>query len=918
MEYSPNLNKFKTPQEELDYLRNRVALKEKELASKGLNYHKEEALVDEISRYKDKISSDVLHPNFKISDKKIDEIVLNLEPETHDDKMSELISIIQTKGVKNALDVLRSLKDPHLEDDFHRMLVQYVQGNYPIKNISKEVKKVTDFVLYEIVLPESEDGKQRSLREVFFAMEQFLSGMSSINDKDNKDNHFTIEIANANGSDQFVFYVSVPVSKKDLFEKQITSLFHTVKLSVEPNDYNVFNEEGVSIGTYVKTSELAFYPIKTSEAFEIDPLNTILNSLSKIDKVGEGASIQFIIKPNSDFYNKKYKGQLERIEKGEKPKDVFNDSFASDFGKILKSFIFSDSSKNEGDKPEEKKIDTEAVSFIKSKISSQIFSINIRLVVSANSRPEAEKILSEIQASFNQFEIIGQNSLKFEKLKDKEETKLFRDFSFRNFDKDIELTLNTKEIATLVHFPSITFSLQPQLKSAGSVSSPAPQDMAKEGVILGKNIYRGTSVDVVMSEDDRLRHMYVIGQTGTGKTTLLKNMIVQDMVNGNGVCYIDPHGSDILDILANVPKDRVDDVIYFDPSHTERPMALNMMEYDTNHPEQKTFVVNELFSIFKKIYAEGNPEAFGPMFEQYFRNSAMLVVEDPDTGNTLLDISRVLSNKKFRDLKLSRCKNPVVVEFWKEVAEKAGGEASLSNIVPYITSKFDVFMANDVMRPIISQEKSSFDFRDIMDNKKILLVNLAKGRLGDINANLIGLILVGKILMSALSRVDSIDKGFPPFYLYIDEFQNITTNSISTILSEARKYKLSLNIAHQFIAQIPQNIKDAVFGNVGSMVSFRISSEDATYLEKQFSPIFSAKDLMNIENRNAVIKMLVNGRPAKPFNVATLPPPKGDSNIVDSLKHLSYLKYGEDRDIVESYINKKYEKEEKKVFNLEQ
>ncbi len=909
MEYSPNINKFKTAQEELAYLKDKVAQKEKELSDKGLNYHKEEAVIDQISRYKDQVTSDVLHSNFQINEKKAEEIVLNLAPESHDNKMSELIKIIQTKGVKNALDILKGLKDPHLEDDFHRMLVQYVAGNYPIKNISKEVQKSSNFILYEIVLPESEDGKQRSLKEVFFAMEQFLSGMASLNDKDKVDNHFTIEIANADGSDQFVFYVSVPVSKKDLFEKQITSLFHTVKLSVEPNDYNVFNQSGVSIGTYIKTTELPLFPIKTHDHFEIDPLNTILNSFSKINKVGEGAAIQFVIKPVSDFYNKKYKYYLEKVEKGEKVKDVFEDSIFSDFGKVIKNIIFAKNSEEE--KPEDKKIDNDAVSNIKSKISSQIFATNIRLVVSANSRPEAEKIISEIQSSFNQFEAIGQNAIKFEKVSEKEQGKIFRDFSFRNFSTEIDLPLNSKEISTLIHFPSMTFSLQPQLKSAGFVSSPAPQDMSKTGVVLGKNIYRGQSVDVMMGEDDRLRHMYTIGQTGTGKTTLLKNMIVQDMINGNGVCYIDPHGSDILDILSAVPKDRIDDLIYFDPSYTERPMALNMMEYDKDHPEQKTFVVNELFSIFKKIYAEGNPEAFGPMFEQYFRNSAMLVVEDPDTGNTLLDVSRVLANKQFRDLKLSRCKNPVVVEFWKEVAEKAGGEASLSNIVPYITSKFDVFMANDVMRPIISQEKSSFNFRDIMDNKKILLVNLAKGRLGDINANLIGLILVGKILMAALSRVDSIDKGFPPFYLYIDEFQNITTNSISTILSEARKYKLSLNIAHQFIAQLPQNIKDAVFGNVGSIVSFRISSEDASYLEKQFAPIFSAKDLMNIENRNAVIKMLVNGRPAKPFNVATLPPPLGDASIVDSLKHLSYLKYGTDRETVENAIMKKYEKKEK-------
>jgi hypothetical protein len=415
---------------------------------------------------------------------------------------------------------------------------------------------------------------------------------------------------------------------------------------------------------------------------------------------------------------------------------------------------------------------------------------------------------------------------------------------------------------------------------------------------------------VFIGDEDRLRHMYVIGQTGTGKSVCLKNMIIQDITRGNGCCFIDPHGTDVLDILANVPPERFHDVIYFDPSYTPRPMALNMLEYDPRFPEQKTFVVNELFSIFQKLYG-GVPESMGPMFEQYFRNATMLVIEDPETGCTLLDVSRVMSNKAFRDLKISRCKNPVVTQFWTEVAEKAGGEASLANIVPYITSKFDVFLANDIMRPIIAQEKSSFNFRDIMDNKKILLVNLSKGRLGDINANLIGLILVGKILMSALSRVDSITSSggsLPAFYLYIDEFQNITTDSISAILSEARKYKLSLTVAHQFIAQLQEKIRDAVFGNVGSMISFRVSAEDAEYLEKQFSPVFSAKDIMNIENLNAYAKILVGGRAEKAFNILESFPPKGNPAAVDSLKQLSYLTFGGDRAEIEAKILEKYKK----------
>jgi hypothetical protein len=302
--------------------------------------------------------------------------------------------------------------------------------------------------------------------------------------------------------------------------------------------------------------------------------------------------------------------------------------------------------------------------------------------------------------------------------------------------------------------------------------------------------------------------------------------------------------------------------------------------------------------------------AGGPMFEQYFRNAVMLVIEDPDTGCTLLDVSRVLADKTYRELKISHCKNPIVVQFWKEIAGKAGGEASLANIVPYITSKFDVFLSNEIMRPIVSQEKSAFNFREIMDGKKILLVNLAKGRLGDINSNLIGLIVVGKILMAALSRVDSFGTDLPPFYLYIDEFQNVTTDSISTILSEARKYKLSLTVAHQYISQLEEKIKNSVFGNVGSMAVFRVSSDDAEYLEKQFNPVFTAKDLMNVDNHNSYVKMLANGRPVKPFSMETNLPPRGSKVLLDKIKELSYIKYGKDRNIVEEEIMAKYKKPE--------
>ena len=433
------------------------------------------------------------------------------------------------------------------------------------------------------------------------------------------------------------------------------------------------------------------------------------------------------------------------------------------------------------------------------------------------------------------------------------------------------------------------------------------KDFSTDGssVLLGINSYQGVETPIYLQPNDRLRHMYVVGQTGTGKTTILKNMIIQDIRNGEGCCFIDPHGSDIEDVLAQIPEDRFEDVIYFDPADLERPLGLNMLEYNTDFPEQKTFVINELFSIFKKLYGDV-PESMGPAFEQYFRNATALVLEDPESGNTMVEISRVLADEEFRNLKLSKCDNMIIRQFWEKIATQAGGEAALENIVPYITNKFDVFLSNDYLRPIISQEKSSLDFRDIMDNKKILLVNLSKGRLGDLNANMIGMILVGKILMAALSRVDSIDKKLPPFYLYMDEFQNVTTDSISQILSEARKYSLSLTIAHQYIKQIEEKIRNSVFGNVGSMAIFRVGTEDTEILEKQLAPIFSAKDIMNLDNYNAYLKILVDGQPQKPFNVRTMPPEEGNPEVRKYIKNLSAQKYGRPRAEVEFEVQEKF------------
>jgi GTP-binding protein EngB required for normal cell division len=905
--------KFKTPEEELAYLRGEVARHEKTIAERGEAVNKEEVISRQIETHAERSPEETLHKDFALKREEVQSIVLDLAPEKHDKKIEELIGILQDKGILNTLSIVEKLKDPHVQDDFHRFLIQYIKAGFLAfgQKENNPIFKALKMTLFEISLPGSADEtqKNKNLKELISKMEQFYSGMLSIGTDQAGAGYFSLELANARGTKEIIFYISIPDLKKSLFEKQIQSIFPDAHIVEKKDDYNIFNENGDYVASYAELGSNNIFPIKSYEQYDYDPLNVLLNSFSKIDKEGEGASIQIIVKPESGEKTAFYKRVLKEMEKGANFKDALNKadtSFFNLFKKAGKEIVSP--AKKEDKKDASGATNQTPIENIKAKISSPLTNINLRILTSAATREEANAILLDIESSFNQFENTTGNKFKFKRVEGNDLLKIVRDFSFRIFDEKNSLILNLKELTTVMHLPEVNFSQTAGLKLTKANTAPAPLDLPETGILLGTNKYRNTETPIHISAEDRLRHFYVIGQTGTGKTTLLKTMIRQDILAGEGVCMIDPHGSDIQEVLSFIPPERYDDVIYFDPSYTERPMGLNMLEYDTRFPEQKTFVVNEMLSIFNKLF--DMKTAGGPMFEQYFRNAVMLTIEDPSSGSTLLDVSRVLADKTYREMKLSKCKNPLVIQFWREIAGKAGGEASLANIVPYITSKFDVFLSNEIMRPIVSQEKSAFDFRDIMDNKKILLVNLAKGRLGDINSNLIGLIIVGKILMAALSRTDSFGKDFPPFYLYIDEFQNVTTDSISTILSEARKYKLALTIAHQFIAQLEEKIKNSVFGNVGSMSVFRVSSEDAEYLEKQFAPVFTAKDLMNIDNHNSYVKMLANGRPVKPFSMETNMPPRGTKILLDKVKQQSYLKYGKDRASVEAEILAKYKKPE--------
>ncbi len=704
---------------------------------------------------------------------------------------------------------------------------------------------------------------------------------------------FGFEVAVRHIGEEINFYAAAPRESVEFVSRQIEGLWKEAQ--VEPvDDYNIFNPAGVSAGVYFKQKFSYALPVRTYLEADIDTFAPILSGLSKISEAGEGAAIQILAKPAPASAKKTVSRIIENLKKGTKFEDVLNGL----------SFKFKDIQKAiNPDKKEEKEkiIDEEAVKALEAKISKPLLSVVVRVLTSASSQYQADIILESIAGGFSQFGAPKRQELKI--VKPRNPKKLVYQFSFREFDDNQAMILNTEELTSMFHLPAFS-SDAPKINWLKSKEAAAPTNLPKSGTLIGKTSFRGQSQPVYITEDDRRRHIYVVGQTGTGKTTLISNMAIEDIRNGKGVSVIDPHGDLIERILSLMPKERVDDVIVFDPGDLFRPLGMNMLEYDVNKPEQKTFIVNELFNILDKLY--NMKEVGGPMFEQYMKNATLLLMEDmANEPATLMEMQKLFVDNDYRNRKLARIKNPVVIDFWEKEAAKATGDWSLANMGLYVNSKFNGFTANDYMRPIIGQPKSAFDFRKIMDEGKILLINLSKGKIGDLNANLLGLVIVGKILMAALSRVDAPPEKRRDFNLYIDEFQNFATDSIATILSEARKYALNLTMAHQFIAQLTEKIRDAVFGNAGAIISLRVGAPDAEFLAKQFEPVFNQNDLINIDNFSACAKILINGQTAKPFNIKIIPPERGGGDLADKIKEISRLKYGRDRQEVEEEIFKR-------------
>ncbi len=707
--------------------------------------------------------------------------------------------------------------------------------------------------------------------------------------------HFTFEIVGLKG---FVrLYTAVPADFVNVMQQAIVSAYPSARLETVP-EYNIFSHVGgmnAVIGGQFNLKEKFVYPIATYQDLKRDALQSILNAFAMLENE-DGAAIQLLFRPADDSWRKSATDFAAAKKKGA-DKGLSAGAFAKD---LMTAFVKPPEPKEEKDKPKDiSGLEQSIIDAIEDKTRYPGFEVAVRVVASSNVSQRSQAILNNIMASFSLFDSPGRNGFTYTPAQDP--SRLVTNFLLRVFPyhkkKNI---LNSIELATIFHFPDQRSIPTSQLERQESKQVDAPRNMPNEGLLLGFNVFRGVKKPVRVGLMDRQRHMYVVGQTGTGKSTFLENLALQDMMRGDGFAFVDPHGDTAEKLLSMVPKERTEDVIYFCPSDMSHPMGLNLFEYHTS--DQKDFIIQEVLNMLYKLYDPQHQGIMGPRYESIFRNCALAVMADPE-GSTFVDIPKLFRDPEFLKQKLQHVKDPNVLDYWQKEYPASQRSNDAGEVVSWFVAKFGAFLSNEMMRNIIGQTESSFDLRDIMDNKKILLVNLSKGRTGELNSKLLGMVFVMKFQAAAMSRSNVPESERTDFALYVDEFQNFSTDSFATIMSEARKYHLNLIVANQFTTQLTEEIRDAVFGNIGTIVSFRIGQNDVESLSRYFQPQFDGDDLLRVPNANTIVRTLIGGVPTQPFSMATLPP-LGNPNmeLADALKQLSAVKYGKPRAVVEKEI----------------
>ncbi len=709
--------------------------------------------------------------------------------------------------------------------------------------------------------------------------------------------HFGFEIVGSRG---FVhYYAAVPISLVDVVKQAVVSAYPAARLE-EVAEHNIFSPVGKisgTIGGELTLKENYAYPIATYQDLKRDAMQSLLNALSTLDKE-DGAGIQILMRPAESGWRKKASAVAGKKRKGKESKKGVDRGIG--LARQLVTAINKPPEHKEGgsDDPKLSSMEQSVLDAIDDKTRHPGYEVLIRVIASSNISQRAQAILNNVVASFALFDAPGKNGFKYSPAKDIES--FVTAYILRFFPpENTQSVLNSVELATLFHFPDARNIPTSQLERQASKQVDGPRNMPEDGILLGYNIFRGVKKPIRLSENDRRRHVYVVGQTGTGKSTFLENMALQDMLSGKGFAFIDPHGDAAERLLAMVPKERTEDVIYFSPADMDYPVGLNLFEFYT--PDQRDFLIQEAINMLYKLYDPQHQGIIGPRYEHWFRNAALTVMSNPE-GGTFIDIPKVFTDKQYERQLKAHVTDQTVLDFWnKEMAQTS--DYHKSEVLGWFVSKFGAFLSNEMMRNIIGQSKSAFNLREVMDQGKILLVNLSKGRTGELNSKLLGMIFVMKFQAAAMSRASVPNEERPDFSLYVDEFQNFSTDSFADILSEARKYGLNLIVANQFTTQLTDEIRDAVFGNVGSIVSFRVGTNDAEFLAKQFAPVFDMDDLQRLPNYNTVARMLIGGVPAQPFSMAIMPP-LGTPNkqLGQALKQLSAAKFGRPKAIVAKEI----------------
>lgn len=765
--------------------------------------------------------------------------------------------------------------------------------------------KAIESTLLILEIPKANDKKELAAEQLFASLHGILRDKTELKQTGGIQEHLSFEIASVNG--QIRFYVWVPTTLRSFVEGQIYAQYPTVQIHEAEEDYVVHERNHmVTYTSEITLTDSEFLPIKTFQSFEVDPLAGITGTLAKLETTGEELWVQVLARPVADDWHKATSKWISRVKNGG---GMFTSS-AGGQGIDMKWFLglleafWRPPEQGTGGKPAVKELserEKTRISEAEKKATKLGYQVKIRLAYLGESQTNAKLQMQAIVGTFKQFNSTNLNGFKISSASfRKEDLEKYRARLFA----DKGYILNIEELASVFHLPHTNVET-PNIVWASSKTAEPPaklpiltgNDAIDENIsAFGLTNFRGINHQFGMLRSDRSRHMYIIGQTGAGKSGTLALLALSDIYHNQGYAIIDPHGDFAVDNMKFIPGARVKDVVYFNPADTKHPLGFNPLE--VTDPSMKSNISSEVIGVLKRMFGE----SWGPRLEYILRYTILALLDRPET--TMLDITRMLTDKKFRKDTLTYCTDTVVLQFW-QVEFNSWTEKFQAEAIAPVLNKVGAFTANPVIRNIVGQPRSTFNIREIMDEGKILIVNLSKGLIGEDNASILGSFLVTKIQLAAMSRSDIPNiEDRRPFYLYVDEFQNFATDSFATILSEARKYGLNLTVANQYISQMSDTVRDAVFGNVGTMISFRVSADDAPILAKQFEPQFESTDLLQMHNRNFVINMVINGEKAPAFSARTLqlPPPQADNSaaIIQNTRE----NYSQSREAVEQAINK--------------